>query len=176
MAENDEQWFAMRATYGRNMMAQRQLESWGLESFVPTHQCSTKRGHKVKISTVPIVRDLIFVHSTKDMVQEAKSKIDYLHYITRPMEGRNIPIEVPAEQMEQFMLFCESGGEVVSEAGDAEYRVGERVRVARGALKGVEGRLIKIQGRRARCFTVRIEGVCTAVMELKREELEKIDN
>ena len=176
MEENGKQWFAMRATYGRNMMAQRQLESWGLESFVPTRQLTKKRGHSVKTNIVPIVRDLIFVHSTKEDVQEAKAKIDYLHYITRPVEGRNTPIEVPTEQMEQFMLFCECGGEVVASGDEVEFRVGERVRVAQGALKGIEGRLVKIQGRRARCFTVYIEGVCTAMLELRKEDLERIDN
>lgn len=176
MAESEAQWFAMRATYGRNMMAQRQLESFGLESFVPMRQCPTKRKGRVKIDIVPIVRDLIFVHSTKEKVQEVKAKIDYLHYITRPIEGRNTPIEVPSEQMEQFMLFCACGGEVTEECEAIEYRVGERVRVAQGALKGVEGYLVKIQGRRSRCFTVRIEGVCTAMLELKREDLEKVNN
>ena len=168
-------WFAMRATYGRNMMAQRQLEGWGVESFIPMRQRTSKSGHRVKTEIVPIVRDLIFVHSAKEGLQEAKRKIEYLHYITRPVNGRNEPIEVPEEQMEQFMRFCECGGEVESACNECDYRVGERVRVVQGALKGIEGRLVKIQGKRARRFVVAIDGVVAMSVEgIKAEEIEKI--
>ena len=168
-------WFAMRATYGRNMMAQRQLEGWGVESFIPMRQRTSKSGHRVKTEIVPIVRDLIFVHSAKEGLQEAKRKIEFLHYITHPVNGRNEPIEVPEEQMEQFMRFCECGGEVESACNESDYRVGERVRVVQGALKGVEGRLVKIQGKRARRFVVAIDGVVAMSVEgIKAEEIEKI--
>lgn len=173
--QNEKIWFAMRATYGRNMMAQRSLDAASIESFIPMQQRRTKVGRRIKVDLVPTVRDLIFVFAERDALQTQKAKLPYLHYITRPIEGRNTPIEVPKQEMEQFIQVCESGGEVECIADTTEFSIGERVRISQGALKGIEGRLVKIQGKRARRFTIEIEGVCTAIMEIKAEELEKIE-
>jgi hypothetical protein len=106
MCEADRSWFAMRATYGRNLMAQRALEMDNLESFVPMRKRTVKLGRRIKTDMIPVVRDLIFVLGERDVIQEAKSRIPYLHYITRPAEGKNMPIEVPDEQMQQFIAVC----------------------------------------------------------------------
>ena len=102
----DMRWFAMRATYGRNVMAQRLLELHQIESFVPMRKRTVKVGRRIKTDLVPVVRDLIFVHAEREHVQEAKGKIAYLHYITHHIEGRNTPVEVPEEQMQQFIAVC----------------------------------------------------------------------
>ncbi|MBR3678306.1 MAG: UpxY family transcription antiterminator [Alistipes sp.] len=175
MNEGDKRWFAMRATYGRNMMAQRTLDAMSIESFIPMRQRQTKRGHRIKIDMVPTLRDLIFVFAERDVIQSQKAKISYLHYITRPIEGRNTPIEVPTAEMEQFIRLCENGGEVKSASESVDFALGEKVRFTQGSLKGVEGRLVKIQGKRSRRFTIQIDGVCAAVIDIKAEEIEKIE-
>ena len=81
-------WFAMRATYGRNLMAQRILEVNKIESFVPMRKRTTKMGRRIKTDLVPVVRDLIFVLAERNVIQEVKGDIPYLHYITRPAEGK----------------------------------------------------------------------------------------
>ncbi|MBO7220653.1 MAG: UpxY family transcription antiterminator [Alistipes sp.] len=174
----DIKWFAMRATYGRNLMAQRALEVLKLESFIPMRKRTTKLGRRIKTDLIPVVRDLIFVLGERDVIQEAKGKISYLHYITRPAEGRNIPIEVPTEQMEQFMAVCnEVGHETVFFAGEeAHFEVGERVRITNGAFKGCEGRLVKIDGKRTKRFMVSIEGViAVSVSGIKAEDMERVE-
>lgn len=174
MESREKRWFAMRATYGRNMIAQRTLEAAAIESFIPMRQRQTKRGRRVKVDIVPVVRDLIFVLAERDILQSQKAKIPFLHYITRPIEGRNTPIEVPPSQMEQFIRLCENGGEVESATEHTEFSLGERVRITKGSLQGVEGQLVKIQGKRARRFTIQIEGVCAAIMDIKADEIEPI--
>ena len=83
--KTDRNWFAMRATYGRNLMAQRLLEVQKIESFVPMCKRTTRVGRRIKSDMVPVVRDLIFVCGEREVVQEAKEKIPYLHYITQPI-------------------------------------------------------------------------------------------
>lgn len=176
MCCNDTRWFAMRATYGRNMMAQRALDMVSIESFVPMHRRTTKVGRHIKSDMVPIVRDLIFVHATKESIKEAKTKIAYLHYITRPIEGRNAPIEVPNEQMEEFIRLCEGEYEVTPLDNDVVYNIGGRVRIKSGSLNGTTGRLVRIQGKRTPRFSISIEGVCTLVAEVGREDIEPIES
>ena len=159
--ETEKSWFAMRATYGRNLMAQRCLEASEIESFVPMRKRTVKLGHRIKTDMIPVVRDLIFVLGEREQVQEAKSRIPYLHYITRPAEGRNVPVEVPGEQMRQFIALCnemDDKAELLS-GEEAHFEVGERVEVIGGSLKGHRGLLMKIEGTRSKRFVVAIDGV-----------------
>ncbi|MBE6194132.1 MAG: UpxY family transcription antiterminator [Rikenellaceae bacterium] len=176
---SDTIWFAMRATYGRNLMAQRLLEIKKIESFIPMRKRTTKVGHRIKTDYIPVVRDLIFVLCEREVIQEAKSKIPYLHYITRPAEGRNIPVEVPTEQMENFMAVCndmETDVEFLS-GEEARFEVGEWVRICRGSLKGREGRLVKVEGKRSKRFVVAIDGVlAVSVSGIKADDIERIKN
>ena len=167
----------MRATYGRNLMAQRVLDGEKIESFVPMRKRTTKIGRRVKTDLVPIVRDLIFVLGERERIQEIKGRLPYLHYITRPGEGKNLPIEVPAEQMLQFIAVCnemDDKAEVIA-AEEAHFEVGERVRITRQGLQGGEGRLVKIEGKRSKRFVVEIEGVIAlSITGIKAEDIEKI--
>ena len=175
--ENSKVWFAMRATYGRNLMAQRLLEVHKIESFVPMRKRTVKLGRRIKTDTIPVVRDLIFVLAEREEIQTAKGKIPYLHYITSPVAGRSVPVEVPDEQMQQFMAVCnemDDNAELLS-GEEAHFEVGERVRVTGGAFKGCEGRLVKIEGKRSKRFVVAIEGIiAVAVSGITAENLEKI--
>ena len=170
-------WFAMRATYGRNLMAQRVLATAKIESFVPMRKRTTKVGRRIKTDLIPVVRDLIFVLGERETIQEIKGRIPYLHYITRPAEGRNIPVEVPEEQMQQFITICnemDDNAEVLA-GEEAHFEVGEQVRVTGGAFKGCAGKLVKIEGKRSKRFVVAIEGViAVSVSGIKAEDLEKV--
>ena len=170
-------WFAMRATYGRNLVVQRTLEVEKIESFVPMCKRTTKVGRRIKTDIIPVVRDLIFVLGERERIQEVKGKIPYLHYITRPIEGRNVPIAVPEEQMQQFMAICnkmDDSAEIVA-GEEVNFSIGEQVRVTGGAFKDCEGRLVKIEGKRTKRFIVSIDGViAVSVSGIKADELEKI--
>ena len=151
----------MRATYGRNLMAQRLLDMEKIESFVPMRKRTVKLGRRIKTDMIPVVRDLIFVLAEREVIQEAKSRISYLHYITRPAEGKNVPVEVPVEQMQQFMAVCnemDDKSELFS-GEEAHFTIGERVAIINGSLKGHEGLLVKIEGKRSKRFVVAIDGV-----------------
>lgn len=171
-------WFAMRATYGRNLMAQRLLEMQKVESFVPMRKRTTRVGRRVKTDTIPVVRDLIFVLGERDTIQDIKGGIPYLHYITRPAEGKNVPIEVPTEQMEEFIAVCNEMGddaEILS-GEEAHFTIGERVAIINGSLKGHEGLLVKIEGKRTKRFVVAIDGViAVSVSGIKASDIQRIE-
>jgi transcription antitermination factor NusG len=178
LCETGKSWFAMRATYGRNLMVQRVLELQKIESFVPMRKRTVKVGRRIKTDMIPVVRDLIFVLAEREVIQEAKSKIPYLHYITRPVEGRNCPVEVPVEQMQQFIAVCkeiDDNADILA-GEEAHFEVGERVRITEGSFKGCEGRLVKIEGKRSKRFVVAIEGIiAVSVSGIKAEEMERIE-
>ena len=175
--EMDRKWFAMRATYGRNLMAQRTLDLDKIESFVPMRKRTIKVGCRVKTDLIPVVRDLIFVLGERETVQEAKSRIPYLHYIVRPVEGKNLPVEVPEEQMQQFIAVCKEMDEDAElfAGEEAHFEVGERVEVVNGSFKGHQGLLVKIEGKRSKRFVVAIDGIiAVAVSGITAKDIKHI--
>ena len=159
--ESPYQWFAMRATYKRELVAQEYLQGKGMEVFVPMRsEIKVVRGIKRKLR-VPAINSLIFVYARKQELQEAKFGLDYLQYITRKIEGKNEPIIVPDKQMHDFMQIVqdETVENTFHAPGEVDLALGTRVKIHGGAFDGMEGVLVKIKGKRKKQFFVELPGL-----------------
>ncbi|WP_288148501.1 UpxY family transcription antiterminator [Bacteroides acidifaciens] len=155
------QWFAMRATFCRELTAKELLEAESVETFIPMHyETHLVNGRKKKILT-PVVHNLIFVHTTKEIIQRIKTGIPYLQYITTPHDRRNVPIIVPEKQMQQFIAVSGTYDEQLLYLQPEELNLaqGTKVRIHGGAFDGQEGVFMKIKGRRNRRLVIAIQGV-----------------
>lgn len=175
MNESPFQWFSMRATYKREMVAKEYLEGKGIEVFVPLKtEIKVIRGIKRKV-TVPAINSLIFVYAQKEQIQQAKFGVDYLQYLTRKLDGRNIPIIVPDYQMDQFRAVVED--DTIEKSffapGEVDLASGTKVKVHGGAFDGYEGILLKVKGKRNKQFFINLEGV--AAVSTKIEKLDLIE-
>lgn len=66
------QWFAMRATYRRGMQIKGLLDQKGINSFIPMrYEIHLKNGHRRR-ELVPVIRDIVFVHTTQSELQRIK--------------------------------------------------------------------------------------------------------
>lgn len=159
-------WFAMSAPYSRETKASEALAGMGIEHYVPMRYEIIQKGAIKKKMLVPAIHNLIFVHAFKADIQAAKGKISYLQYRTMPSEGRNVPIVVPDKQMEDFMRVCGSTGASAKIFAPAELQIpaGARVRIIGGELNGVEGKFVRLGGRRNRSLVVEIPFVASAVL------------
>lgn len=174
--ESPYQWFAMRATYRRELIARDYLIGRGIEVFVPLKKVVKEiRGIKRKL-TVPAINSLIFVHARKEELQEAKFGVDYLQYLTRKLDGRSIPIIVPDRQMEQFRQVVEDDtiDKTFYAPEELDLAKGTKVRVHGGPMDGIEGVLLKVKGKRARQFTMEVEGIVTLSTEVKLYHLVEV--
>lgn len=170
-------WFAMRATYRREMIARQALEAASIESFVPMHyELRVEHGRRRR-RLVPAIHNLIFVYATPSQLQAAKAKMPYLQYMIRRAEGQPYgeKIVVPTPQMEAFMAVAATLDEGLTFLApqDVPLAKGQRVRVHGGPFDGREGCLVKVSGYRSRRVVVAIEGlVAVALAELKPEQIE----
>lgn len=136
-------WYVARTRHGAELGVRNRLSALGVESFVPTRTRRASRGKA--LVEEPLLSSLVFLHATRsdalDLIHFRGIKADYLFdCATRKL------MVVPDKQMEDFKrvfdLSIQEGGLV-----DAPLHVGERVRVTRGCLKGVEGYVLELQGR-----------------------------
>lgn len=166
-------WFAMRATYKREFVAQEYLTGKGFEVFVPLKKViKVVRGIKRKV-TEPAIKGLIFVKGEREALKKAKFGVEYLQYITSRDGGRNVPIIVPERQMEQFIAVVQDDAvdKTFYTPDEVNITSGTKVRVHGGPFDGFEGVLVRVQGKRNKQFFINIDGLVAVNTVVKNVEL-----
>lgn len=137
-------WFVAKTRYFRQEIRMRdELSRRGVDAFVPTMNVRKTRGSGSYEKV--LAPNIVFVRATKAeacmLVVRDRFPIQFVpDCATRQM------MVVPDKQMDDFRrvfdLSIEEGGLV-----DKPLKVGEKVRVTKGALKGVEGYVVELLGR-----------------------------
>lgn len=169
-------WYAMRVTYCRELKVKAELNSLGIESFVPMQYKGVIRDGRLVKKLVPSVHNLIFVHLEPSRMRQYKSTTAQpIRYIMRNENGRREPLVVPQRQMESFIAVAGTHDEklvwLTPEPGD--FSQGDHVRILGGPFEGAEGVLVRVKGDRR--VVVSIEGVvAVATTYVHPSLLEKI--
>lgn len=143
MERQSSYWYVAHTRHGAELGVRDRLSSLGVENFVPTRTRRSSRGKRMVEE--PLLTSLVFLKASKadalDLIHLYGVKADYmLDCATHQL------MVVRDKEMEDFrrVFDCslEEGGLV-----DVPLAVGEKVRVTRGALRGVEGYVLELQGR-----------------------------
>lgn len=166
-------WFVMRDLKRANAKhpAYCQLQEAGFEVFTPmTTRISIRAGRRVR-EEVPFVRDLLFVHTTRDNLDPIVSRTATLQY-RFVKGGRYLEAMTVREAEMQRFIFAVSGVErprfyKIEEITPSLY--GRRIRIVGGRLDGYEGRLVTTRGSRTRRLLITLEGLLAADVEVQPE-------
>lgn len=174
--ESPYQWFAMRATYKRELKAKDYLQNKGIKVFVPLKKIIKVVGGVKRTVVVPAINSLIFVKAQKEVLQSVKTGVQYLQYITRRVDGKNVPVIVPERQMEEFILIAQDDtiDKTYLTPGEADLKVGTRVKVHGGAFDGMEGVLVKIKGNKKRYFHIVVDEIVAVRIVIENVDLLEI--
>lgn len=160
-ADKDLYWFAMRATYGRGMKIKEQLEMLNIENFIPMHYVISVANKRKKRMLVPVINNLIFVHTTPETIKEVKGGIPYLQYMVGTENKKRYPIVVPDLQMEQFIAISQTNEEglIYLKPEEINLAKGTKVRIHGGVFDGKEGIFVKVKGSRSKRVVIAIDDV-----------------
>ena len=141
--QQDNCWFAARTRCGAELSVAGRLDRLGVERFVPTQTHRRTRGAATYERAV--IPALVFLRTTKRRAcQLANEESLPVRYLIDPAT-RSLLV-VPDKQMEDFRrvldLSTDEGGLI-----DRPLELGERVRVTKGVLAGVEGFVLELRGR-----------------------------
>ena len=164
MDKETEVWFAMRATYRRELEAMHLLKKANLGCFIPMqYKISIRRGRKVR-ALVPVIRNLVFVHARPSEVQRFKSQITYLQYITDTRSGQKIII--PDHDMQRFIAVAGTYNDhlLYFQPEELNLSKGTKVRITGGDFEGQEGVFLKVKGARDRRVVIAIQGIIAVAM------------
>ena len=166
-AQQESVWFAMSATFGRALKAKAFLEGKGVKCFVPMrYEMVDNKGQGKERKLIPAITNLIFVYTTKDTIQQLKSGVNYLHYLTHSVGGVNQPIVVPEHQMQHFIAVCDTHNDklVYLSPGEVNLEAGTAVKIIGSAFDGVEGTFVKVKGSRKKSVVVLVQGIAAVMI------------
>lgn len=179
--EPDEEtcWFVMRDLKRPNakLPAYRQLADEGHEVFTPLETRIVENGGKRRKVTVPVIRDLLFVHSARNRLDPTVRRTDTLQYRYKKGGTYCEPLIVPRREMEQFMQVVNSGAQVRYYRPDeiTPGMLGAAIRIlANGPLYGAEGRLRSVRGSKKRRLVVELTGLLAVEVEVQPDFIELI--
>ena len=189
-------WFALRATYSRELKVQAALADKGIRTFVPMRYQSSPTGSGISQSSpagsgisqssptgsgisrklVPAISSLVFVYWTRESldsyIRSFGDARPVNYYWDRTV---NAPLTIAEKDMENFIAVASTLDEdliYLTEISD-KLREGQTVRVKEGAFKGVEGKIVRI--RKSRRILVELPGMlAVASTYVAPEELEII--
>lgn len=157
------------------MAVKQLLDEAKIENYIPMRpEVRTYRGKRARIM-VPAIHNIIFVHSDRERLQSVKTSVSYLQYMTRRESGKNLPIIVPDKQMEDFITVSSQPDEnkIYFDLNEVKIVEGTKVRLHGGPLDGIEGKFVKLSGKRDRQVVIQVGNlVAVAVSVAKTDYLE----
>jgi transcription antitermination factor NusG len=159
-ADNYPQWFAMRITYSREMALKAYLDTEGIENFIPMHYEYVKKGEGEVRRLVPVVHNLVFIHTTRETLDTVKREQEYRLPLRYMMDvEHHQPLVVPNRQMKDFIAVAGTCDDqlLFLDPVEVTLRKGMRVRINGGPFEGVEGVFMRVKNDRR--VVVSIAGV-----------------
>lgn len=172
MSQQQEYWFAARTRKDQELTTRDALEKIGVEYFLPTQFVIRQLKYRRRRVEVPVIRNLIFVHATKEFACAIANEYGVRLFYMRDFDTKSMLI-VPDKQMKDFMFLLDFSDEVI-EIVNKELRRGDKVRVIKGPFVGLEGELVRVKGHKR--VVIRLEGVVSiATSYIPGSYLEKIN-
>ena len=165
-------WFPMRVTYSREMKVKGELERLEIENFVPMKYRITelqKDGEsELRRVLVPAINNLIFVHSTQEVISRLKLSNDVLEPLRYMMDLTTgddpVIMTVSDREMENFMLVASRTDDSVMflDENSVVGKEGKHVLITGGAFKGVTGVIRRVK--RCKRVVVELEGIASVAI------------
>ncbi|MGN0070061.1 MAG: UpxY family transcription antiterminator [Prevotella sp.] len=141
-------WYALRLYFVHQQQVADYLTERGMEVFVPMEYADSVDDAGKRHRTLrPVVRNLLFMKKTlsekhvRGMVAEMPFRVSVLRKSAECADY----YEIPARQMLEFRIMCNPDlalRQFISN-DEAKLKAGDPVRVVRGPLQGLTGRLVR---------------------------------
>jgi len=167
--KSERRWLAAYVKMHHEKKVRDRLTDMGIESFLPLQtEVRQWSDRKKKVERV-LISMMIFVRVDNEELRRVQELPAVLRYMV--LRGEHGPTVIPDKQMERFRFMLDySDSNVNFNTGDLQ--PGVQVRVIKGALEGLTGELISIDGKSS--IAIRIERLGCATVEISAGMVEKI--
>lgn len=133
------QWYALSVRHQHELQTERRLQSQGFETLTPTYRSRRQWSDRVKEIELPLFSGYVFCRFAlphKIRVEDTPGVAQIVKF-----DGRAAAIE--DREMEEIRKMAASGARL---SPWPYLKAGDRVRVERGPLRGLEGTLLRAGG------------------------------
>jgi transcription antitermination factor NusG len=148
-------WFALYTRPRAEKQLFRQLQKAGFNAYLPLRKVLKYWSDRKKWVEEPLFSSYIFVFISEAEYYDVLNIPGAVRYVT--FEGKAVPI--PPQQIEAIKQFISSGEELPEV--ELKRSPGDKVDIIAGPMKGIEGELVDIMGRKK--VRVEINGLGRAV-------------
>lgn len=162
-------WLAAYVKMHHEKKVRDRLGEMDIECFLPVQEevrIWSDRKKKVERVLIPM---MIFVHVNNDEQRSVITLPSVMRYMV--LRGEHVPTVIPAVQMEQFRFMVDFSDSPVR-FDSQPLRPGEKVRVIKGSLAGLEGELINVDGKSG--IAIRIVQLGCAMVEMQSSMVERV--
>ncbi|WP_300647845.1 UpxY family transcription antiterminator [uncultured Bacteroides sp.] len=176
MFETQKYWFAARTRDKQEFAICKLLarlkseEHLDVDYYLPTRIVVSQLKYRRKRSEVPVIRNLVFIRSTKQMACDLANVYGVRLFYMKDLSTRSMLV-VPDKQMQDFMFVMDlNPGGVCFD--NASLTVGDKVRVIKGDLSGIEGE-VAVEANKTYVL-IRIKDILTASIKVPKSYLKLI--
>ena len=151
MSTNDYQWYAIYSSARAENKAYQLLQEKGVEVYLPLIKRLKQWSDRKKMVEEPLIRSYLFVKISEKEYYNVLQTRHVVRFIT--FEGKAVPIPVNQIDVIKKLLANDTEVDVLTE----NLEEGDRIRVAKGPLLGLEGELVQYKQKKR--VMVRIEQI-----------------
>lgn len=165
-AYGEPRWFAAYVTARHEKQVATQLKNRGIQHFLPVYRSIRRWKDRRKELELPLFPSYVFVNiAMKDRLQ-----VQCVPSVVQFVSFHGMPAEIPGQEIEML----QNG---LSRTGCAEphpfLKIGRRVRVLSGGMKGIEGILVRMKDKCRVVITIELIQRSVA-MEVDEGDIEPI--
>lgn len=137
--DNKELWYVIYTKSRHEKILAEQLEDSGYEIYLPLIKKTRIWSDRKKIIEVPLFNSYIFIKGVfeKHLMKEFKAFVAFLQYNNKPAIVRQTEIDT-------LKSIIQHGYDINEFTTAQEFKIGNKVEVSSGPLKGITGELVSI--------------------------------
>jgi transcription antitermination factor NusG len=161
MREEDKSWFVAKTRAKQEKAIKQRLEEFKIDSYLPSRMEVRQWHDRKKKVEVLLIPNTVFIHTDKNtalsLPNSYRFPIKYmLDCVTKSL------LVVPDKQMEDFIFLLNHPDDIRFES--EMFGKGDKVTVVEGIFSGIEGELIRIDGKNK--VLVRLENIIACSIEV----------
>jgi transcriptional antiterminator RfaH len=138
---NVKKWFAVRTRYKAEKDVCRQLNSKGIEAYVPLYRVTRQYTRKRKELRLPLINNYVFVRIAKEEYIPVLETVNVVSFVRF---SQNL-ISIPDDEILLLKRIC--GENIPVKIVKLEFIQGDEVEIIGGKLTGIRGRLLDKRGK-----------------------------
>lgn len=137
-------WLVAQVHICHEKKTSERLTKMGIENFLPVQQKIHQWSDRRKVINHVLLPMMLFVHVDPEEQKEALNLSAISRYMV--LRGESIPAAIPDDQMNKFKFMLDYSDEAIS-MSPVPLSPGEKIRVIKGPLTGLEGELVTVNGK-----------------------------